>query len=55
MRQFVTYGGGGVSPWSLSSQGAFDLFKSTAKPETSITYEAGLRSSHQLDWAPHRV
>jgi hypothetical protein len=50
MRQFVTYGGGGASPWSLSSQGAFDLFKTTAKPETSITYEAGLRSSHQLNW-----
>jgi hypothetical protein len=48
MRQFVTYGGGGASPWSLSSQSAFDLFKTTAKPETSITYEAGLRSSHQL-------
>ncbi|MYM68386.1 TonB-dependent receptor plug domain-containing protein [Pseudoduganella sp. FT55W] len=50
MRQFVTYGGGGASPWSLSSQGAFDLFKSTAKPETSITYEAGLRSSHKVDF-----
>jgi hypothetical protein len=50
MRQFVTYGGGGASPWSLSSQAAFDLFKTTAKPETSITYEAGLRSSHQLNW-----
>ncbi|MYN28815.1 TonB-dependent receptor [Duganella levis] len=50
MRQFVTYGGGGASPWSLSSQAAFDLFKQTAKPETSITYEAGLRSSHQLNW-----
>lgn len=49
MRQFVTYGGGGASPWSLASQQAFDLFKATAKPETSITYEAGLRSSHQLD------
>jgi hypothetical protein len=49
MRQFVTYGGGGASPWSLSSQAAFDLFKATAKPETSITYEAGLRTSHQLD------
>ncbi|MYM26823.1 TonB-dependent receptor plug domain-containing protein [Duganella sp. CY15W] len=49
MRQFVTYGGGGASPWSLSSQGAFDLFKSTAKPETSITYEAGVRTSHKLD------
>ena len=49
MRQFVTYGGGGISPWSLASQPAFDLFKSTAKPETSITYEAGVRTSHQLD------
>jgi hypothetical protein len=52
MRQFVTYGGGGVSPWSLSNQGAFDLFKATAKPETSITYEAGVRSSHQVDLGP---
>ncbi|WP_373988397.1 TonB-dependent receptor [Duganella sp. BuS-21] len=50
MRQFVTYGGGGASPWSLSSQGAFDLFKKTAKPETSITYEAGLRTSRRLNW-----
>ncbi len=48
MRQFVTYGGGGASPWSLASQQAFDLFKATAKPETSVTYEAGLRSSHIL-------
>jgi hypothetical protein len=49
MRQFVTYGGGGASPWSLASQQAFDLFRDTAKPETSITYEAGLRTSHQLE------
>ncbi|NGZ84226.1 TonB-dependent receptor [Duganella aceris] len=49
MRQFVTYGGGGASPWSLASQQAFDLFRDTAKPETSVTYEAGLRSSHQLN------
>jgi hypothetical protein len=48
LRQFVTYGGGGASPWSLASQSAFDLFKATAKPETSITYETGLRSSHQF-------
>jgi len=48
MRQFVTYGGGGASPWSLASQQAFDLFRDSAKPETSITYEAGLRTSHQL-------
>ncbi|AIY41634.1 TonB-dependent receptor [Collimonas arenae] len=50
MRQFVTYGAGGASPWSLASQQAFDLFKSTAKPETSITYELGLRDTRQLDW-----
>jgi len=50
MRQFVTYGGGGASPWSLASQAAFDLFRDTAKPETSVTYEAGLRTSRQLTW-----
>jgi hypothetical protein len=49
MRQFVTYGGGGASPWSLASQSAFDLFKASAKPETSVTYELGLRTSHPLD------
>ena len=49
MRQFVTYGGGGASPWSLASQQAFNLFRDTAKPETSVTYEAGLRSNHQLN------
>jgi len=52
MRQFVTYGGGGASPWSLASQSAFDLFKSTAKPETSVTFEAGLRTSRSLDAGP---
>jgi iron complex outermembrane recepter protein len=52
MRQFVTYGGGGASPWSLASQQAFDLFKATARPETSVTYEAGLRSSHILPAGP---
>ena len=51
MRQFVTYGGGGASPWSLASQSAFDLFKASAKPETSVTYEAGLRSSRSMDGA----
>ena len=49
LRQYVTYGGGGNSPWSLSSQPAFDYFKATAKPETSVTYEAGLRASRKLD------
>jgi outer membrane receptor protein involved in Fe transport len=50
MRQYVTYGGGGNSPWSLSSQAAFDYFKAHAKPETSVTVEAGLRDSRNLDF-----
>jgi outer membrane receptor protein involved in Fe transport len=49
MRQFVTYGAGGASPWSLASQSAFDLFKSSASPETSVTYEAGWRGKRNLD------
>jgi hypothetical protein len=52
LRQFMTYGGGGNSPWSLSSQAAFDYFKATAKPETSVTYELGLRDSRNLDLGP---
>ncbi|MFZ6760727.1 TonB-dependent receptor [Undibacterium sp. Ji50W] len=49
LRQFVTYGGGGASPWSLASQSAFDLFKNTAQPETSVTYEMGWRGKRNLD------
>ena len=49
LRQFVTYGAGGASPWSLASQAGFDLFKSTAKPETSVTYEVGVRGNRELD------
>ena len=52
MRQYVTYGGGGASPWSLSSQAAFDYFKAHAKPETSVTVEAGLRDSRSLNLGP---
>ncbi|HEY8025221.1 MAG TPA: TonB-dependent receptor [Burkholderiaceae bacterium] len=52
MRQFVTYGGGGLSPWSLATQAAFDLFAATAKPETSVTYELGLRDARKLDLGP---
>ncbi len=53
MRQFITYsqGGGffGTSPWSLGNQAAFNLFKSTVQPETSWTYEAGVRSHRTID------
>jgi hypothetical protein len=55
LRQFIPYGAGsnfyGSSPWSLGSQAAFDQFKSSAHPETSLTYELGLRTKHELDWA----
>jgi len=48
LRQFMTYGGGGVSPWSTGSQQAFDAFKRDGKPESSWTYELGLRSNREL-------
>jgi iron complex outermembrane receptor protein len=53
LRQYIPYGAGsnfyGSSPWSLGSQAAFDAFRSTAHPETSLTYDLGLRSNHELD------
>jgi outer membrane receptor protein involved in Fe transport len=56
MRQFIPYGAGsnfyGFSPWSLGSQAAFDLFKKTVHPETSWTYEVGLRSRREVDFGP---
>ena len=51
VRHFIVYGAGG-SAWSLANQPAFDLFKSTVKPETSWTYEAGYRFHHKLDLGP---
>lgn len=53
LRQFIPYGAGsnfyGTSPWSLGSQAAFDTFKATAKPETSWTYELGIRTKREVD------
>lgn len=53
MRQFIPYGAGsgfyGFSAWSLGTQAAFELFKTTVKPETSWTYEAGLRTRRTFD------
>jgi hypothetical protein len=53
MRQFITYGAGsnfyGSSPWSLGNQAAFDLLKSTVKPETAWTYEGGARVRATMD------
>jgi len=49
LRQFVTYGAGGLSPWSLSSQAAFDLFAKNAQPETAVTFEIGYRGSSKVE------
>lgn len=51
-RQFIVYGAGGISPWSQGSQAAFDYFKQNVKPETSWTYEAGIRTKRQLNLGP---
>ncbi|MDE1914496.1 MAG: TonB-dependent receptor [Sphingomonadales bacterium] len=49
MRQYQAYGGGGsADPWSTSSQAAFDFIKANGHPETSWTYEVGLRSKHSF-------
>ncbi len=56
LRQFIPYGAGsnyfGFSPWSLGTQAAFNLFKTTVQPETSRTYEVGLRSHRPIDLGP---
>jgi outer membrane receptor protein involved in Fe transport len=53
MRQFIPYGAGsnffGFSPWSLGTQAAFNLFKQTVHPETSWTYELGVRTQRPID------
>ena len=52
LRQFSVYGAGGASPWSLGSQAAFNLFRDTAHPETSWTYETGIRTKRSLSLGP---
>lgn len=49
LRQFMTYeGGASLSPWFTGSQAAFDAFAQNGKPETSWTYETGLRTRHSF-------
>ena len=56
LRQFIPYGAGsnfyGSSPWSLGSQAAFNLFKSTVEPESSWTYEVGVRTNRAISFGP---
>jgi outer membrane receptor protein involved in Fe transport len=53
LRQFIPYSQGGnfygTAPWSLGTQAAFDLFKSTVNPESSWTYEIGVRTKRPVE------
>jgi outer membrane receptor protein involved in Fe transport len=44
MRQYQPYLAGGGGPWFTGSQAAFDAFAEEGKPESSWTYEAGVRT-----------
>lgn len=46
MRAFQATGYGNATPWGATSQQAFDHFAANGKPETSWTYETGIRSAH---------
>jgi outer membrane receptor protein involved in Fe transport len=44
LRQYQAYLAGGGGPWFTGSQSAFNAFATDGKPESSWTYEAGLRT-----------
>ena len=44
LRQYPAYLAGGGGPWFTGSQSAFNAFAAQGKPETSWTYEGGVRS-----------
>ncbi len=52
VRQFQASVAAGLSPFAVGSQQAFEQIKANTSPETSWTYEAGLRSRHALDVGP---
>ena len=49
LRQYAAYLAGGGGPWFTGSQAAFNAFRDQGKPESSWTYEAGLRSHRSFD------
>ena len=49
MNSFAESGYGTTSPWGVSSQAEFEDFKKHGKPETSWTYEAGLRTFRPIN------
>ena len=48
LRQYQAYLAGGGGPWFTGSQAAFDAFAQSGRPESSWTYEAGLRSNRSF-------
>jgi iron complex outermembrane recepter protein len=52
VRQFQTSATAGLSPFALGSQAAFDLFKQNTQPETSWTYEGGVRTARHFNLGP---
>ena len=49
LRQYQAYLAGGGGPWFTGSQTAFNAFADQGKPESSWTYEGGLRSHRTFD------
>ncbi|MDO6414908.1 TonB-dependent receptor [Sphingomonas sp. BIUV-7] len=49
LRQYQAYLAGGGGPWFTGSQAAFDAFADQGKPESSWTYEGGVRSNRTFD------
>ena len=49
LRQYQAYLAGGGGPWFTGSQSAFDAFADQGKPESSWTYEGGVRSHRSFD------
>jgi iron complex outermembrane recepter protein len=52
IRQFQTSAASGLSPFALGSQTLFDFFNTNTKPETSWTYEGGLRTQRSFEFGP---
>ena len=52
VRQFQTSVAAGLSPFNLGSQQAFEQLKRETSPESSWTYEAGLRSHRPVSFGP---
>ncbi len=48
LRQYQAYLAGGGGPWFTGSQAAFDAFADQGRPESSWTYEAGLRTNRDI-------